>query len=297
MRLAIITVANIIIMPAAAQEEARQIFDSYFGKSRQAAPAAASQQPKPEYRPAANQPPGKVRPAVTAGVKLANSAGAALGVTIWKMEPSSPGDGVRLLVQGPASAPQQYTPHRIEAGELLGVKDKVRLSIEVPSGGYLYVVDQELSVNRPPGPPWLIFPTTRIRGADNRAQGGKLIEIPAQGDNPNVFDIVASGANYRGEHLTIVLTPEPIPGIKPAAKEQALQASTFDSWLARYGAEYQHFELTGGRERAWTASEQQAGLNGAPLLTQRDPAPQTVFFFPDGAGKPLLATVDLRIRP
>ena len=297
MRRIVLAAAITLTLPVFAQEEARQIFDSYFAKNRQAAAAPDAQQPKPEYRPAGTRQgqPAKTTSA-PAKASAAKPAGATLGVTVWKMQPPQPGDGVRLLVQTPSDAKGQYTPHRIEAGDLLSLEDKVRLAIEAPSGGYLYVIDQEIFANGP-GPPNLIFPTTGTRGGNNRVSGGQLIEIPSQTDAMPVFSIVLpKRPDYRGEHLTIILTPQPIPGLKLTDAALPLPPATFNAWMSQYRSEYRHFELAGGRGQAWTQPEQQAGANGTRLLTQADPAPQTVFFFPERAGKPVLASLDLRIR-
>jgi len=300
MRLIVPAAAMALTLSAFAQEEPRQIFDSYFAKNRQAAPAAstpAAQQPKPEYRPAGAQhvQPAKTAPPSETKAGAAKPGGTTLGVTIWRMMPSRPGDGARLLVQTP-KAKEPYTPHRLEAGDLMSVDDKVRLSIEAPSGGYLYVVDQEIFATGPLGTPNLIFPTTGTRGGDNRVSGGQLIEIPAQTDAVPVFFIDPKRAEYRGEHLTIILTPQPIPGLKLSAEALPLPPATFNAWMSQYRADYRHFELAGGKGQAWTQPEQQAGADGSRLLTLADPAPQTVFFFPERAGKPVMASLDLRIR-
>jgi hypothetical protein len=285
-------------LPVFAQEEARQIFDSYFAKSRQTSPAPATPQTKPEYRPADSPKVPAANTPVTAATKAPVTAtGAALGVTIWRMEPVRVGDGARLLVQAaPSARSQEYTPHRIEAGERVNRNDLIRLAIEAPSGGYLYVVDQEISISGAVGAPNLIFPTNGTRGGNNHVTGGQLVEIPGQTDAIKVFLVDPKGPDYRGEHLTIILTPQPIPGLKIGDQALVLQSATFNSWISQYRADYRHFELGGGKGQAWTQPEQQAGANGQRLLTQADPAPQTVFFFPDRAGKPLFAAVDLQVR-
>jgi hypothetical protein len=297
MRPSILTISIAIAVPLLAQEEARQIFDSYFARSRQQ-DAAPAQAPKPEYKPAASTgvPPPLAKKSGGTKVSATVAAGAALGVTLWKMRPSKPEDGARLLVQAQGKPGGPATPHRIELGDVLTSDDQFRLSVEVPAGGYLYVVDQELSTRGAAGGPSLIFPTRGTRGGDNRVAGGQLIEIPAQSDPLPVFIIEKGRPDYAGEHLTIILTPQPIPGLKLAEKAQSLPQATFESWLAQYRSDYRHFELVGGEDKAWTPSEQRAGASGARLLTQADPAPQTVFFFPERAGKPVLASVDLRIR-
>jgi len=287
MRIALFALA---VSSVFAQDEPRQIYDSYFGKSRPPATGGAAQV-KPEYRTATT----KTGPQGKKGGTTGGHAGNALGVTLWRMEAPAPGDGARLLVEA-GSNRREFTPHRLQAGELLRQGDFVRLSIESPAEGYLYVVDQELHADGTLGPPYLIFPTQHTRGGDNRVRGGQLVEIPSQTDPFKMFEIKAKGPNEQGEHLTVLLTPAPIPGLKLTPSEQEVPKATFDSWVAQYKAEYQHLELADGEGKAWTKAEQQAGLNGATLLTKADPGPQTIFYFPERAGKAVMAVVRLQIR-
>ncbi len=310
MRLSILSAALAAALPLAAQEEARQIFDSYFARSRQQDSQTAGSA-KPEYQPAGGPKtvpgaggvagPGGVRSQGAVGTKTKGTAsarpaaGAALGVTLWRMQPSQPGDGARLLVQAVGKGSGQATPHRIEADDVLTGDDQFRLSVEVPAGGFLYVVDQEASASGGLGEPYLIFPTRGTRGGDNRVVGGQLVEIPAQSDPQPVFVVQKDKADYAGEHLTVILTPQQIPGLTLSGVALRLPRQTFESWLAQYGSPYRHFELAGGKGKAWTTPEKQAGESAARLLKQSDPAPQTVFFFPERAGKAMLATLDLKI--
>jgi hypothetical protein len=295
MRIIMLAGAALLSIPLFAQDEARQIFDSYFAKNRQPAPGPATQ---PEYRPAGPAQAVPVKPKTAssgAGKGAGEKLAATLGVTIWKMRPPQAGDGARLLVQVPDQPKGEYTPCRIEAGDVLSAAEKVRLSIEAPSGGYLYVVDQEISANGTLGPAYLIFPIMGTRSGDNRVGGGELVEIPAQTDSVNVFSIVPNRPDYRGERLTIILTPQPIAGLKPANTAQLLSQATFAAWMAQYGGDYRHFELAGGKGKAWTQPEREAAASQNRPLTQADPAPQTVFFFPGRAGQAVLASLDLRI--
>lgn len=289
-----ILAAIAMLLPAMAQDEARQIFDSYFLKNRKAdgstsAEQAKTQPPKapqakPEYH-VVGPKPSAPKPA-SAGTR----SGAVLGVTVWKIDASSAG-GARLLVQG-----RQSTPHRIEAGDLLTTEDKFRFAIEVPAGGYLYVVDQEVSTSGQRRAPYLIFPKLETHSGNNRVNAGQLVEIPGQTDADPFFDIDPKREDYGGEHLTFILTPQPIPGLNVTQKEQALPEPVFASWLGQYSSEFHHLELNGGKGRVWTEREKQAGADGTSSLTQSDPAPQTVFLFPERAGKPFVATLDIRIR-
>jgi hypothetical protein len=290
----------LIAVIGAAQDESRQIWDGYFAKSREQATAKETSSPappRPQYKVVAPSQAPKPKSAAPKKWSVTRpSPGSALGITIWKMEVPTTHDEARLLVQeGPANPPTEYTPHRVEAGEALREGDRVRLAVETPTSGYLYVVDQEIYSDGSFGPPYLIFPVTQARGGDNRVDPGRLVEIPAREDKLNVFTIRATKPDERGERLTILLTPQPISGLNLTPRAQPLPMSIFGSWIAQFQSNADHFELIGGRGQSWSKSEEQAGGGGGHVLTVRDPAPQTIFVFREKVGKPLLTQVFLRI--
>jgi hypothetical protein len=279
---------------ASAQDETRQIFDTHFAKSRLSTSASAPPA-TPLYRHVAE--PAAVNASGTAVKRPAHadSSDAALGITIWKMQPSAVGDIARLLLlDGNSGTKAEFTPHRIEAGELLEIGDRVRLSIETPASGFLYVIDQELYSEASFGPPYLIFPVIATRGGNNRVIAGQLIDIPDQADPVNAFTIKPKGPSDRGERLTVILSPRPITGLPLTREARQLPNATLRSWLQQFQSSSGRFELAGGRGRSWTKAEQEAGADPKRLLTLIDPAPQTVFVFPGGRGRAILATVLLR---
>lgn len=275
------------------QEDTRQIFDTHFGKSR-VATATNSPPVNPQYRRAAESPAAKAGKTTVSKSFPANrkSISPAMGVTIWKMLPSAVGDPARLLVlEAKGRAKAELTPHRVEAGELLRLGDQVRLSIETPESGFVYVVDQELYDDGSFGPPYLIFPVSATRHGDNRVAAGQLIEIPDQGDPVNVFTISAKGRSDRGERLTILLSKQPIPGLAMTEQPRQLPGSTFQSWVKQFESAPEHFELANGSGLPWTKTEQEAGADPKRLLTLGDPPPQTIFVFSGSRGKGIMATI------
>ena len=112
-----------------------------------------------------------------------------VGVTIWRLRPSTAADtGARLLVQDNAGS-GEWTPERVSATSTLRNGDRVRLAVESPQAGYLYVIDRERYASGERGAPYLIFPTSRTHGGDNQVTAGKLVEIPGQEDRPNFFSL------------------------------------------------------------------------------------------------------------
>jgi hypothetical protein len=170
----------------------------------------------------------------------------------------------------------------------------VRVSIESPEAGYLYVIDRERYPSGERGEPWLIFPTTRTRGGDNRVAAGKLIDIPGQTDQPNFFTLRPGRDDQSEEELTVLLTKSPLPGVELKAAAQKLTDDQVADWEKRWGAAtVDRFELSGGAGKTWTRAEQQAGA-ATRLLTQDDPPPQTVYRVASKSDEPVLVKVRLR---
>jgi len=292
------TLMPVLLGIAQQDEETRQIFDTHFAQARVAA-NPSSAQVAATYRRFASvgSPKSGVAVAKQTVVQRSAYSESALGITIWKMLPAAEGDVARLLVlEGGGRTKTAVTPHRVEAGELLHLGDQVRLSIETPVGGFLYVVDQEVYANGDVGPPYLIFPVMGTRNGENRVLAGQLVDIPDQRDPVNVFTLQAKDPRDRGERLTILLSPTPIGGLHLTTEAQQLPAVTFRAWSQQFLSNPEHFELAGGKGQAWTRAEQQAGSDPSRLLTLADPAPQTVFVFPGGQGRPVLATIVLKFE-
>jgi hypothetical protein len=217
-----------------------------------------------------------------------------LGITIWRLRPSVSSDGgPRILVQEGADT-VAWTPERVPADAALRKGDRVRLSIESPRTGYLYVIDREQYANKQQGDPYLIFPTTRTNNGDNKVNAGRLIEVPAQGDRPNYFSLRQSRPDQAGEVLTVLVTEKPLEDLTLGDKALALSKEQVAQWEKQSSTQIQRFEMTGGAGRSWTKSEQEAGLDGTRLLTQDDPGPQTIYRVEVKNDEPILVKVGLK---
>jgi hypothetical protein len=257
--------------------------------------------PKPSAAPVQKPP---VRPqyapvdaSVTQSLRKAAADSRQVGVTIWKLRPGAPSDlagtGARILVQEDSTS-TEWVPERLGVEAVLREGDRVRLTVESPDSGFLYVIDRERYANGLRGDPYLIFPTTRTRDGDNRVTGGKLIDIPDQGDRPNFFTLRNSRADQSGEELTILLTKEPLEGVQIGAKPIALSKEQVATWEKRWGSgSVQRFELSGGAGKPWTKAEQEAA-SATRLLAQDDPPPQTVYRVVAKESDPVLLKVQLR---
>ena len=226
-----------------------------------------------------------------------SAAGRQLGIIIWRLRLAEVGEtGARILVHEENNT-LSYIPERVASTASLSAGDRVRLSVESPAPGYLYVIDRERYSSGELSAPYLIFPTTRTRNGDNKLFSGKLIDIPAQEDQPNFFRLHKGRRDQVTEELTLMLTPERLDGLTIGLEPLCLTDEQVSNWERQWGkAKIRTFELNGGAGKAWTQAEQQAASDGTRLLTQEDPLPQTVYRVAAGASDPLMVKVRLKYR-
>ena len=219
-----------------------------------------------------------------------------IGVTVWRLRPSRANDeGARVLVLDGLKQ-SQWTPERIEAGTPVNIGDRIRISVESPRPGFLYIIDREQYADGSLGEPMLIFPTLRTRGGDNRVLPGRLIDIPAQEDQYSYFTAQPAGnrRDQTAEVLTVILTPQQLP-LNIGDQPLRILQSQISEWEKLWGGVAETLELVGGAGRAWTNEEKLAGSANGRQLTQAGPPPQTVYrVAARKTGGPLLVTVPLR---
>jgi hypothetical protein len=271
----------------------RHVIPEEFVKSRPArsnkAGTASPSGRRANYRPAQAKTPA-------AGKKsdAAQSEGAQLGLTVWRLRPSIAADnGARIIVHHDDET-EEWTPERVEARTPMRMGERIRFSFESPQTGYLYVIDREQYANGSTGDPVLIFPTKRTRDGDNQVAPGRVIEIPGQEDRPNFFTLRRSRLDQTGELLTVIVTFKPIEGLTIGSKPLQLSSQQVASWEKEWSALTEKFEMAGAAGKTWTQAEQEAGANATRQLTQEDPGPQTIYRVAVKPGSPLLVNVGLR---
>jgi len=218
-----------------------------------------------------------------------------IGITLWRLRPSRKADaGERIITHdGPES--MEWLPERVSSSGRLAEGDRIRMSIEAARSGYLYVVDQEQYADGSKGEPYLIFPTTRTRGADNSVKAGRVIEIPAQDDSPPYFTLKRTRADHVGENVIVLVTPTPIESLTISDKAQRLSAETLAAWEKSWGTQTGRLEMTNGAGKSWTKEEREAGADGTRSMTEVEPAPQTLYYRPGvGSKDPVLIKVQLQ---
>ncbi|HLK20317.1 MAG TPA: hypothetical protein VKT81_15280 [Bryobacteraceae bacterium] len=241
-----------------------------------------------EKRPSAAKAPVK-RPAASS-VK-----GALVGVTVWRLRPSKAGEesAQRALIQEEASG-QAWTPERVAADSPLAEGQKVRVSAESAQDGYLYIIDRDEYADGTKGAPYLIFPTLRTRGGDNRVGPGMVIEIPAQDDNPPYFKVERSRPDQVNEVLTLLITPKPMDELKIERGRIKLTDSQVAGWEKQWRAKSYRLEDVAHEGKPYTTTEKLAA-RGEKRLNDKDPLPQTMYRVDCKPDSPVMLDVQLKI--
>jgi hypothetical protein len=239
-------------------ENDRSIIAEEFLKNRRG--KAKTGWKRPTYRPA------------TSLTKRSDQPELQVGVTIWKLEPPTDESfNAERSVSGSYWNRGDWIPKRVEADVMFRKGDSLRISIESPRHGYLYVVNRDWLADGTYGVTNLIFPT---QGEDNRLEAGKLIDIPAQDEPP--FK-ASPDLNQSSEVLTIIVTSSPLklrlgPKAIPVSKKQ------LSEWEQRWGGQAGRLEMNGGAGQARTMEEELAASpTRARQLTREDPMPQTIY--------------------
>jgi hypothetical protein len=220
-----------------------------------------------------------------------------VGVTIWRLRPATEtdtGPGFSVLKDGKLVV---MTPERVEGTAPVALGERVRISIESPRTGFLYVIDREQYADGTTGSPALIFPTTRVRGGDNAVVAGRLTDIPDTNDSQPFFTLTShqkpGEPEIVGELLTVLITDQPMKGITPARGPIPLETAQVAKWEEQWSGEIvELLEMNGGAGKTWTVQEKQSGEN-TRSLTQEDPTPETIYRVSGKAGEPVMLTVQL----
>ncbi len=278
----LITMCLAFSLPAIAQDESsRQIIPEEFIKARPPK-STASSTGRSSYR------------STTSKKAMPTGNYQQLGLTIWRLRPAKTTDNTARIIVHEGAETVEWTPERVAANMPLKMGEKIRLSFEAPQTSFLYVIDREKYADGSLGEPYLIFPTTRTRGGDNKAAPGHIIEIPAQDDRPNYFTLKQTRSDQVGEVVTVIVSPQPLKEITISDKALKLAPEMLTQWEKQWGGTTEAFELANGAGRPWTKAEQEAGATSTRQLTQDDPGPQTVYRVAVKPGTPMLVNVGLK---
>lgn len=227
-----------------------------------------------------------------------------IGVTIWRVREARQGyEGARILSHPSAKkAAPAYEAERIEGQPVLSYGDLVRMSVESPRNGFLYVFNRELYHDGSLSKPYMIFPTTRLRSGNNRILANRPIEIPSTSDDPFYFEAKRAGLDSTkrliGEILSIVITDKPISAVSDFGSDiKEISDDVMMSIEDSYAGRAEVFELEEGVGLPYSIAEHAAADEAhARLLTHKDPVPQTFYLVEEKGHGGLLVTVALAYK-
>jgi hypothetical protein len=222
--------------------------------------------------------------------------GELIGVTLWRLRPATPSEeqkDARLLIRKNGNS--KLIPERVPSSASFGESEQVRLSVESPRDGFLYVVDRELYADGKMGNAYLIFPTRTTRGGDNTLTAGKVIDVPALSDQIPYFTLSRSRQDHTTEMLTLIVTPTKLD-LPLSDSPLKLDAAQLAQWEKQWGGKVEAREAPQSAGSAWTAAEKEAA-EGTRQLTQGDPLPQTIYKVAVKPGTALLLNLLLRLKP
>ena len=259
---------------------ARKIVSDDFTKNRQQVAETPTSQGQTDHpKPKQIRRTYRLTSALKTSARPATSKDsiAQLGITIWRLRPRSANDtGARMLVRE-SNKISELIPERVDADTSFHLGDQVRLTIESAQTGFLYVIDREFFADGTTGPALLIYPWVGMRGGDNRVGPGRLVDIPAQEDDPAYFTARRSTMSQAGELLTIIVTNFPLD-LPITDKPLPISNTQVANWEREWGGLTERFEMDGGAGETWTREEQQAAAHSNPRqLTREDPSPQTIY--------------------
>jgi len=212
-----------------------------------------------------------------------------IGVTIWRVD-SGQSKGVEQ--EG-----VEQTIERVDTNAPYTNGDTIRLRFQSPSGGYLYVVDQEQYVDGSTGPAILVFPTLTTRKGNNLVEPWNPIEIPAYPSvwrfKPRALKEGETRKVQTAELLTIILSPKRLVDVSRISRQQlTLKDGEFEAWLA-WKAPVQQFDMENTVGQIFKAN---GVAQEGDEADEGEVGGQTIYRVTIKPGSPLLVTLPLRFK-
>jgi hypothetical protein len=230
---------------------------------------------------------------------------------MWKLRPPKKGEtGYLMPVVLANKQRDMWLAERMASDTVFKVGDKVRLAVESSTVGYLYVFDRESYADGSFGEPYMIFPESPRD--DNSVRPGVLIDIPDQRDDVPYFNINPREANYTGEMLTVLISPEPLKNIVTDAKGRMTNSEMLS--LIEGEMDVAIFSRTDAENKIYSKAESESAcgpktrqlerdiIGGKPCgtqtrqLTRDEPLPQSIYQVKGFVGEPAAVFVKLSVQ-
>ena len=192
---------------------------------------------------------------------------------------------------------------RLDTNAAYTVGDAIRLRIESPTAGYLYIVDQEQYSDGSFGPAVLAFPTAKhlaARRGTNFIRAWAQVEIPAYPASwrftPRKLKEGETRKVQTAEVLTIIISPTAlVDKSRLSEKQLELNRGEFERWRLQWRKPiHQQFEVEnsiGERVQSKSVEEQ-----GEEVIDNNDIGAQTIYQVAIKPGQPLMVTLPLAFK-
>lgn len=222
-----------------------------------------------------------------------------IGITLWKAAdstdvPPQPGTARLYIKEGDKN--REVQPIRVSSDFVFSRGDQVRISVESPRAGYLYILDREILGENKLGEPFQIFPTLLALGGDNSVRAGFVIDIPSQSDRLPFFKLGSTTPGYRGEMLTVIVSPTPLADFGVPSTQVAIARELVDEVERRFEADTGEYEQADSAGKPYTEIEKAASSDGKRQLTQGDPYPQTIYRVKSKSKSPIVLKIPLNVK-
>lgn len=219
---------------------------------------------------------------------------AQVGLTLWRVAPAK-SRGIKEV----GEEQTQETQERLDTNASYTVGDKIRLSIVSPTGGYLYIVDQEQYSDGTYGPAMLAFPTLGLNKGDNLIKASLPIRIPREGKTWEFYLRDLKPGEVRrvqtAEVFTIIVSPKPLVDRSRITKDQLkLNEGEFEKWQTQWKSTPQQFDMENSVGQVVQTNSRGVGKDGKEDVDDEEADAQTIYLVAIKPGAPIMVTLPLR---
>ena len=201
---------------------------------------------------------------------------------------------------------EMWSSVRVDPLSGFNAGDRIRLAVESPIKGFLYVINSEIRSNGTFGEPRLIFPDSLAQY--NSVTPGMLVDIPDQNEPHPYFKLDPKQGNYAGEFIAVIVSPIKL-NFQLGEKGKILNLGN----IIDLSVDIQLFASTDTTEQVYTQAEAKAacGSKARDLvredekqtsctktrdLTRDEPPPQTIYRVNTYSDRPAVALIELKTQ-
>lgn len=269
-------------------------------------------------RKAQNRKPDDSKPSNQADYTLVGSSantsasleGVSLGFTFWILKDADANDDSQVaevatritkvksgnkIKENAQSI--KVVPRRASSNTQFSNGDWLRISLDLPVNGHIYIFNREKYIDGTLGVPYLIFPREEDRGKSDKATIGKLLFLP---NEPDYFEIEESGESKKEkleevyyvlvspvllQDITLLKTNEPEP----------ISLEIFNKY-EKFSAPLLKFESQSEVNKAITKVEKLSNTQSNESLAEDDPLPQTIYHIKKLPEDPIFFSISAGIK-